>query len=122
MTSHYDSMIAKIVVMDESRSRAIQKMIETLKETVIFGVKTNIPYLIEILKHRECVDGKMTTQFIDKYFPNGLKPSELDEDILSIAELIRANPNGIALAGAANLSGMSTSTPHHQSPWLIGGR
>ena len=37
ITSFYDPMIAKVVVWDETRPRAIQKMIRTLRDTVIFG-------------------------------------------------------------------------------------
>src|SRR5690606_8709655 len=43
ITSFYDSMFAKVIVWDESRIRAIQKMKKTLADTVIFGVHTNIP-------------------------------------------------------------------------------
>ena len=52
ITSYYDPMIAKVIVWDETRIRAIQKMKQTLRETVIFGVRTNIPLLQAILSHR----------------------------------------------------------------------
>lgn len=79
ITSFYDPMIAKVIVWDETRLRAIQKMIHVLKDSVVFGVMTNIPYLIEILSHREFVDGTMTTRFIEKNFSDGLKQPELNE-------------------------------------------
>lgn len=79
ITSYYDPMIAKVIVWDENRPRAIQKMITVLKEATVFGVFTNIPYLIEILSHDEFIKGTMTTQFISKYFPEGLV-SKVDED------------------------------------------
>ena len=69
ITSFYDSMIAKLIVHDETRVRALQKMKATLKDTIIFGLKTNIPYLLEILDHEEFISGEMTTQFIQKHFP-----------------------------------------------------
>ncbi len=77
ITPYYDSMIAKIIVWDESRPRAILKMIETLRETVIFGVKTNIPFLLDLLQHPEFVDGTLSTNFIKTHFPNGSKVKEL---------------------------------------------
>src|SRR3989344_495142 len=76
ITAHYDPMIAKVIVWDENRPRAIQKMIRTLKDCVIFGVHTNIPYLIEILDHPDFRDGSMTTRFIEKHFSEGLQKSE----------------------------------------------
>ena len=77
ITSHYDPMIAKVIVWDENRSRAIKKMKQTLSETVIFGVQTNIPLLQEILSHREFVNGTMTTRFFDTHFSKPLARMEL---------------------------------------------
>ena len=72
ITAYYDPMIAKVIVWDENRPRAIQKMIRTLKDSIVFGVHTNIPYLIAILNHDEFQNGKMTTRFIETHFPDGL--------------------------------------------------
>src|SRR5690606_19370938 len=76
ITGYYDSMIAKVIVWDETRIRAIQKMKRTLSETVVFGVHTNIPLLQEILSHAEFVSGEMTTRFFETHFSKGLKPEE----------------------------------------------
>lgn len=74
ITAFYDPMIAKVIVWDESRPRAIQKMIEVLNQSVIFGVHTNIPYLKAILNHPEFISGTMTTQFINTYFSEPIQP------------------------------------------------
>lgn len=79
ITPFYDPMIAKVIVWDENRPRAIQKMIRVLRDSVVFGVHTNIPYLIEILSHAEFVNGKMTTRFIETYFADALKAPEMGE-------------------------------------------
>lgn len=79
VTPFYDPMIAKVIVWDENRPRAIQKMIRVLRDSVVFGVHTNIPYLIEILSHAEFVNGKMTTRFIETYFADALKAPEMGE-------------------------------------------
>jgi acetyl/propionyl-CoA carboxylase alpha subunit len=81
ITSHYDPMIAKVIVWDENRARCIDKMICTLKDSTVFGVYTNIPYLIEILNHEEFRSGKMTTRFIETHFADGLKSKVNDEQI-----------------------------------------
>ncbi len=73
ITAHYDPMIAKVIVWDESRPRAIEKMTRVLKDSIIFGVHTNIPYLIAILSHDEFITGMMTTRFIENNFADGLK-------------------------------------------------
>lgn len=72
ITSFYDPMIAKVIVWDETRTRAIQKMKQTLRETIIFGVRTNIPLLQEILSHKDFVTGKMTTRFFENNFSKGV--------------------------------------------------
>jgi acetyl/propionyl-CoA carboxylase alpha subunit len=80
VTAYYDPMIAKMIVWDEDRPRAIRKMLRTLDDCVIFGVKANLPYLKAILTHPEFLDGSMTTQFIGQHFPEGLEakaPTEL---------------------------------------------
>jgi 3-methylcrotonyl-CoA carboxylase alpha subunit len=89
ITPFYDPMIAKVIVWDESRPRAIQKIIRVLKDSVVFGVYTNIPYLIEILSHKEFVNGTMTTRFIETYFADPLKEPELtvDEKKIIAAEM-----------------------------------
>lgn len=89
ITPHYDPMIAKVIVWDENRNRAIEKMIRTLKDSVVFGVHTNIPYLIEILDHEEFRSGKMTTKFIEKYFAESLKPKVSEEQVRTWAQVIK---------------------------------
>ena len=95
ITSFYDSMIAKVIVWDETRTRAILKMKKTLEEVVIFGLKTNIPFLQSILSHPDFEDGTMTTRFIETYYDKGLEPEEIDEDEKSFQEkLLELNPKG----------------------------
>lgn len=65
ITSYYDAMIAKVIIYDETRSRALSKMILSLKESVIFGIKTNIPTLLSILSSPEFVKGEVSTQFLN---------------------------------------------------------
>jgi acetyl/propionyl-CoA carboxylase alpha subunit len=111
ITSYYDPMIAKVIVWDENRPRAIQKMIRTLKDSTVFGVHTNIPYLIEILSHEEFQKGTMTTRFIETYFVDGLKNDTDETQIKKMARQIYAS--------AKVVSGVSSSKV---SPWNINWR
>lgn len=79
VTPFYDSMIAKLIVYGQTRDIAIQNMLQVLKDTVIFGIKTNIPYLKKILSHEEFMSSKMTTKFIETYFNEGIEAPELTE-------------------------------------------
>jgi 3-methylcrotonyl-CoA carboxylase alpha subunit len=111
ITSFYDPMIAKVIVWDESRPRAIQKMVRVLKDTVIFGVHTNIPYLLEILSHPDFVNGRMTTRFIDKYFSESLERPEFTE------LEIRAGREALRILSPA-LSSPDSEVTNIESPWL----
>ncbi len=63
----YDSMIAKLIVHADTREEAIQRMIRSLEEFVIVGIKTTIPLLIRILKHPKFVEGDFNTKFLEVY-------------------------------------------------------
>ncbi len=111
ITPFYDPMIAKVIVWDETRTRAIQKMIQVLKESVVFGVHTNIPYLIKILSHPEFVDGSMTTKFIEKHFSEPLPAPTMSEEILkfAISEWKKSEPKALN----------SNSSDNLPSPWNV---
>jgi acetyl-CoA carboxylase biotin carboxylase subunit len=61
---YYDSMIAKLIVWDESRAAAIARMLRALDEFEIQGVKTTIPFQMEVLKNPYFQRGEVYTNFI----------------------------------------------------------
>jgi 3-methylcrotonyl-CoA carboxylase alpha subunit len=79
ITPYYDPMIAKLIVWDEDRNKAISKMLCVLEETILFGVHTNIPLLAKILSHKEFISAVMTTRFFEKYFSESLPAPQLTE-------------------------------------------
>ncbi len=87
ITSFYDSMMAKIIVWDETRPRAIKKMLKTLDETIVFGIESNIPLLKQILIHPDFVDGSFNTRFMNQYFSQGAKELEKNPQDQKIAEI-----------------------------------
>lgn len=62
----YDSMIAKIIVHAPDRGAAIRKMRSALDETLIMGVKTNLDFQYQIMRHPLFVEGRADTGFIEK--------------------------------------------------------
>ena len=66
--SYYDSMIAKLIVYQETREEAINCMKRCLDEFIIEGISTTIPLAKEIFKHLNFVAGKVNTGFIEEYF------------------------------------------------------
>lgn len=64
----YDSMIAKVIVHDKSREKAINKMRSVLGEFIIEGIETNIDFQYEILSHTDFQSGNISTDFISQTF------------------------------------------------------
>lgn len=64
---YYDSMIAKLIVHDNTRELAISKMKSALGELVVEGVETNIDFQYEIVNDSEYVNGKVDTGFIERF-------------------------------------------------------
>ncbi|MDQ7781434.1 MAG: acetyl-CoA carboxylase biotin carboxylase subunit [Desulfomonilaceae bacterium] len=61
---NYDPILGKLVVWAEDRPAAIERMIRSLRECVILGVKTPIEFLIEVLSSEEFKSGNTHTCFI----------------------------------------------------------
>ena len=59
----YDPLLSKVIAFGRTREETRRRLIRALKEYVIFGVRTNIPYLIEVLESQAFVSGKYTTNF-----------------------------------------------------------
>ncbi|MBC7456649.1 MAG: ATP-grasp domain-containing protein [Bdellovibrionaceae bacterium] len=116
ITAFYDPMIAKVIVWDENRSRAIEKMIHVLKEAVVFGVHTNISYLIEILSHEEFLKGTMTTRFIENNFAEGLKSRHNEENRKKLSREIYKNMI-IQNSGAHPTGDNATINSSWLTPW-----
>jgi acetyl-CoA carboxylase biotin carboxylase subunit len=65
---HYDSMIAKLITIAQTREEAIAKMKRALSEFVIEGIKTTIPFHLKLLEDEEfAVKGNYTTKFMETF-------------------------------------------------------
>lgn len=64
---HYDSLIAKLIVVHQTREEAIDKMLRALQEFVIEGVKTTIPFHIQLMQDERFRKGDYTTKFMDDF-------------------------------------------------------
>ncbi|RCW75274.1 3-methylcrotonyl-CoA carboxylase alpha subunit [Marinobacter nauticus] len=64
---HYDPMIAKLIVWDETREQAINRMVQALEQYRIAGVKTNIRFLHALADAEPFRQAELTTGFIDDH-------------------------------------------------------
>jgi len=64
---YYDSMIAKLIVVAQTREEAIKKMERALDEYIIEGVKTTIPFHQQLLQDENFRKGNFTTKFMETF-------------------------------------------------------
>ncbi len=64
---YYDSMIAKLITTAQTREEALSKMKRALEEFIVEGVKTTIPFHLQLMDHPDYLAGKYTTAFMDNF-------------------------------------------------------
>ena len=67
VTIFYDPMIAKLIVWDEDRPKALQRMREALAASEIIGPKSNIGFLERLVRHPIVVEGRIDTGYLDRH-------------------------------------------------------
>lgn len=80
----YDSLLAKLTVRGRTWKEAVARMQRSLGEYIIRGIKTTLPFLMEIAKHPDFINGNFNTTFIDSHpelFEYSNEP--LPEDIVA---------------------------------------
>lgn len=65
---YYDSMIGKLICWGENRKQARRRMYQALKEYVVSGIKTTIPFHQQIVEDEVFKSGKFNTGFIEDYY------------------------------------------------------
>ena len=64
---HYDSLIAKLIVTDDSREAAIRRAQRCLGEFVVEGIRTNIDFHKRLLAHPDFRSGEVDTGFVERW-------------------------------------------------------
>ena len=64
---NYDSMIAKLITTARTREEWITKMKRALEEFVIEGIKTTIPFHLQLMENEDFVAGNYTTKFMETF-------------------------------------------------------
>ena len=64
---YYDSMIGKLITVAQTREEAINTMRRALSEYVIEGVKTTIPFHLQLMNNKDFIEGNFTTKFLETF-------------------------------------------------------
>ncbi len=76
---NYDSMIAKLIVTGATREIAIARMIRSLNEFVVRGIKTTIPFQASILKHEAFASGEYNIGWVEQFLATQPSPPDLPD-------------------------------------------
>jgi acetyl/propionyl-CoA carboxylase alpha subunit len=79
---YYDPLLAKIIAWGETRTEAIARLQQALRETVVLGVEHNADFIQFVLEHPIFQEGRMHTHFVDEHFD----PKLLDQTPLTPEE------------------------------------
>lgn len=66
ITPFYDSLLIKIIAYGRTFEDTRRKAMRALQETRIQGVETNIPFMLNVLNHRDFAEGKCDTGFLGR--------------------------------------------------------
>jgi len=68
VTPYYDSLLAKLISVGETRPEAILRMRRALEEFRLSGVKTTIPFHLKMMNHTRFQAGQLDTHFLENHF------------------------------------------------------
>ncbi len=106
----YDSMIAKLIEHGVDRRSAIKQLVHELDTFPIAGVRTNVGFLVNLLRHPGVTDGKMDTGLIARDL------TSLSDQRVSRGLLVIACQHAIYLA-AEDAARLNRTDAHDNDPW-----
>ncbi len=112
ISPHYDPMIAKLIVWDETRERALARMLQALADYRVVGVSNNIGFLSRLVACPAFAQADLDTGLIERertfLFPEMTEPPAEAWLVAALGELIRDQQYAAAEASAS---------PDPHSPW-----
>jgi 3-methylcrotonyl-CoA carboxylase alpha subunit len=112
ISPHYDPMIAKLIVWDETRERALARMLQALADYRVVGVSNNIGFLSRLVACPAFAQADLDTGLIERerafLFPESAQPPVEAWLVAALAELIHDRQYAAAEA---------TESPDPHSPW-----
>mgnify|MGYP001278291563 CR=1 FL=1 len=91
ITPYYDSLMAKLIVLGESRGEAILRMRRALDEFRITGVATVLPLHIQLMNSTRYQAGQIDTTFLEQHFSFNQTPSSANAKIAAVAATLMAH-------------------------------
>ena len=86
VSSLYDPMLAKLIVHSDTRENAVEKMLDVLNESRVYGLTTNLQYLKSLIVTDNYKDGKLFTKMLDGFLPEEFALEVLDGGVQSTVQ------------------------------------
>ena len=112
VTIFYDPMIAKLIVWDLDRPRALAQLREALAQTDIVGPKSNVDFLERLVRHPVVVEGTIDTSYLDRHLDEVLPKADEAPPAMLFAATVAALLDEEARCATRAAHG---ADPH--SPW-----
>ena len=120
ITPLYDSLLVKVTATGLHFLDAATRMERCLQEFRIRGVKTNIPFLLNLIKHPQFLAGNVTTRFLDETPALFQLPTRRDRATRLLAYIADVIVNGHPEVKGKGGPPAVPATPAGSHPWTPG--
>jgi acetyl-CoA carboxylase biotin carboxylase subunit len=102
---YYDPMISKFAVHGRDRTEAIERMRRALHEYKIGGIKTTLPFFLDVMADEEFIEGRLDTGFIGRFNERRVRAeaAQTESDLAAIAAALSYGDR-IAVSNSGNAS------------------
>jgi 3-methylcrotonyl-CoA carboxylase alpha subunit len=111
----YDPMIAKLIVWDQNRDRAISRMLRALDDYRIAGVSTNISFLTSLVEHPAFKAAELDTNFINQHHDSLFSPANKQGNQALVLAALYILQQQKSPANKQQIASSATT-----SPWQMG--
>jgi len=116
---HYDSLLAKLITWGDDRREALARMRRALREYLIAGLRTTIPFHRFMLDHPAFVQGELDTGLLERVWPG--ERTSPEPDVVRVAAAVAALVRAREAPKDGTTSQDGSVAPRH-SWWKYGGR
>ena len=107
---HYDPMISKLCVWADTRAAAVERMRRALGEYHVGGIRTNLPFHRQVMRHPAFIAGEYDTGFIERHKAE-LVPPPADAEAAALAAVAAAAQAARATPESASELDLSRTDP-----------
>jgi len=120
ITPDFDPLLAKLIVHAPTRTAALARARQALRDFVVLGLRTNIPYLLRVLSHADVEAGAFHTGWLAQQHESLTGPAA--DGTLAAASAVAARQRQLPLDQQRDPAGGSVGTPALSTPWdTLGG-